>query len=251
MKELIMREWGITLVLVVALAWLASLAGMGSAGAQESDTLLFGSQEHISGIVDELSPANKALYTENHLEKIDQTAQIYYDFEKRSRLEDDIEGRVVVNIVKLRSSGRKDMTFRFLKGRNKVRFPPQVNMEGNPVFMLFLERDAREMERYTGGNALYFRNRIRHALAAADTTPIRFDFQGREVEGKEIRIRPFANDRLADRFPRYREKEYSFLLSPEVPGTIYQLDALTPSQSGEGWLSEERLTFRSLATDRK
>ena len=235
--------------LIVVLAWPISLIGMQDAQAQEEDQLLFGSQEHLSGLVDELSAANKALYVENHLENIDRPTQIYYDFEKDSRLEDDIEGRVVVNIIKLRPSGRKDMTFRFLKGRNKVRFPPQVNMEGNPVFMLFLERDAREMQRYTGGNALYFRNRIRHALAAADTKPARFDFQGREVEGREIRIQPFATDELADRFPRYRDKEYRFLLSTEVPGMIYQIDALTPSQSGEDWVSQERLTFRSLAAD--
>ena len=60
-----------------------------------------------------------------------------------------------MNIVKIDDDMSKHITFRYLKGRNKVRFPPQIGAKGNPVFMLFFERDARDMQRLTGGNALF------------------------------------------------------------------------------------------------
>ena len=80
-----------------------------------------------------------------------------------------------------------------MKGRNKVRFPPQIGAKGNPVFMLFFERDARDMQRLTGGNALFFRSRIRHTIAATDVKEVEFEFQNTMIKGKEISFQPFRN----------------------------------------------------------
>ena len=41
---------------------------------------------------------------------------------------------------------------------------------------VFFERDARDMQRLTGGNALFFRSRIRHAIAATDIKESSFEF---------------------------------------------------------------------------
>ena len=105
---------------------------------------------------DQLTLAHKVFYS-NFKEKI---YPIYYKFQKESTREDNFIGNVVLNIVKVEDDNTKHITFRYLKGRNKVRFPPQIGAKGNPVFMLFFERDSRDMQRLTGGNALFFRSRI-------------------------------------------------------------------------------------------
>jgi hypothetical protein len=111
--------------------------------------------------------------------------------------------------------------------------------------MLFLERDVQEMERLTQGKALYFRNRIRNALAgSASLKPTSFDFNGKTVKGTEIRIEPFADDPLNERYPRFAKRAYVFVLSDEIPGGIYKINSLTPGPSGSQPLMDESVTFR-------
>ena len=102
-----------------------------------------------------MSSANIALFIDEHLQTIKEPSRIYYKFEKESTREDNFVGNVVLNIVKIDDDNTKHITFRYLKGRNKVRFPPQIGAKGNPVFMLFFERDSRDMQRLTGGNAFF------------------------------------------------------------------------------------------------
>ena len=116
----------------------------------EEKRLKWGTEEFKLELIKEMSSANIALFIDEHLKKINEPSRIYYKFIKESTREDNFKGNVVLNIVKIDDDKTKHITFRYLKGRNKVRFPPQVGAKGNPVFMLFFERDARDMQRLTG-----------------------------------------------------------------------------------------------------
>ncbi|MBT4770452.1 MAG: hypothetical protein HOO00_08035 [Rhodospirillaceae bacterium] len=199
------------------------------------------------------SEANIELFSTNHLESIDVPTEIIYDFEHKGSLDNEFKGRVLVLVTKVLPSGRKNLSFKFLSGKRKVRFPSYKSFTGNPLFMLFLERDAREMQKMTGGNALFFRNRVRHALAGlAHVTPINFPFEGKTVDGKEIRVKPFTRESLAlfegtkgleKRFLRFINKEYIVVTSPNVPGGIYSITATTPSENEGDPLSVETVNF--------
>ena len=52
--------------------------------------------------------------------------------------------------------------------------------------MLFFERDARDMQRLTEGNALFFRSRIRHTIAATEVKDIDLDFKGKPIKPKKF-----------------------------------------------------------------
>ena len=65
--------------------------------------------------------------------------------------------------------------------------------------MLFFERDARDMQRLTGGNALFFRSRIRHTIAATEIKDIKFNFLGNAYTGKEISFQPFLETALKNK----------------------------------------------------
>ena len=138
----------------------------------------WGTDEFKLELIKEMSSANIALFIDEHLKTITEPSRIYYKFSKESTREDSFTGNVVLNIVKVEDDNTKHITFRYLKGRNKVRFPPQIGAKGNPVFMLFFERDARDMQRLTGGNALFFRSRIRHTIAATEIKDVELEFQG-------------------------------------------------------------------------
>ena len=116
----------------------------------------WGTEEFKLELIKEMSSANIALFIDEHLKTITEPSRIYYKFSKESTREDNFVGNVVLNIVKVDDDNTKHITFRYLKGRNKVRFPPQIGAKGNPVFMLFFERDARDMQRLTGGECTVF-----------------------------------------------------------------------------------------------
>ena len=156
-----------------------------------------------------------------------------------------------MNIVKIDDDSTKHITFRYLKGRNKVRFPPQIGAKGNPVFMLFFERDARDMQRLTGGNALFFRSRIRHSIAATDIEEIEFKFKGEKYSGKQITFQPFLKTELKNRVSRYKTKQFTVTMSENIPGFIYKIEASIKDLENPDDIVKEILIFQGIRTNKQ
>ena len=211
----------------------------------------WGTEEHKKSLIEEMSSANVSLFIEEHLEPINQPSRIYYKFEKESTLEDSFKGNVVLNIVKIDEDGKKYITFRYLKGRNKVRYPPQIGAKGNPVFMLFFERDARDMQRLTGGNALFFRSRIRHSIAATSIKEGSIDFNGEKLDTIEINFQPFLKTKLKNRISRYQEKKFHVILSKDIPGHIFKIQTLTQDSKNSKDVVKETLTYLGIKTNKE
>jgi len=188
------------------------------------------SNEFATDQIEQLSAANKALFVNDNLSSVTTPTKLTYNFSGIGRGNKKFQDTVEVNINRIKPQGRRDLTFRFLSGRNKVRFAPQYGIRSNPIFMLFLERDARVMQTLTGGNALFFRNRMRHSLARADTKKVKFMVNGKSIDGLEIEIQPFVDSALSKRFPKYEKKTYNILLSNEVAGGIYQIRSFLPEK---------------------
>ena len=141
------------LLLIFAVAFLVSTSNaqetiniendFSKAEDAEEKRAKWGTEEFKAGLLKEMSSANIALFIDEHLSSITEPSRIYYKFKKESSREDNFIGNVVLNVVKIDDDNTKHITFRYLKGRNKVRFPPQIGAKGNPVFMLFFERDSR------------------------------------------------------------------------------------------------------------
>ena len=210
-----------------------------------------GTEEHKQSLIDEMSSANVSLFIDEHLSEITEPSRIFYKFEKFSTLEDNFVGNVVLNIVKIDEEKKKYITFRYLKGRNKVRFPPQIGAKGNPVFMLFFERDARDMQRLTGGNALFFRSRIRHAIAATETKDISLNFKGENISAQEITFKPFTKTKLKNRVNRYKTKEFRVTMSNKIPGYIYKIETFTKDTQKANDIVRETLTFQGIKTNKE
>ena len=217
----------------------------------EEKRLKWGTEEFKLELIKEMSSANIALFIDEHLKKINEPSRIYYKFIKESTREDNFKGNVVLNIVKIDDDKTKHITFRYLKGRNKVRFPPQVGAKGNPVFMLFFERDARDMQRLTGGNALFFRSRIRHSIAATDVEDIEFNFNGEKYSGKQVSFQPFLETELKNRVSRYKTKRFIVTMSENIPGFIYKIETYIKDLENPDDKVRETLTFQGIRTNKQ
>ncbi len=209
----------------------------------------WGTEEFKLELIKEMSSANVALFIDEHLRTITEPSRIYYKFSKESTREDNFIGNVVLNIIKVENDNTKHITFRYLKGRNKVRFPPQIGAKGNPVFMLFFERDARDMQRLTGGNALFFRSRIRHTIAATEVKDVEFEFQGNNFSGKQISFQPFLETKLKNRVSRYKTKKFVLTMSEEIPGYIFKIETYIKDMDDPTDIVNEILQYQGIRTN--
>jgi hypothetical protein len=211
----------------------------------------WGTEEFKLELIKEMSSANVALFIDEHLRTITEPSRIYYKFSKESTREDNFIGNVVLNIVKVENDNTKHITFRYLKGRNKVRFPPQIGAKGNPVFMLFFERDARDMQRLTGGNALFFRSRIRHTIAATEIKDVELEFQGNNFSGKQISFQPFLETKLKNRVSRYKTKKFVLTMSEEIPGYIFKIETYIKDMDDPTDMVKEILQYQGIRTNKE
>jgi len=191
-----------------------------------------------------LSPAQIALFESNHLKEISHPIVLDYRFRHRGGPEGDYEDKVSADIRTVRPDGRKDVWIDFLSGDHHVNFPPAIGFNGNPLLMFFLEHDVMEMRTVTGGEAQYFRNRIRDAFVdSAAMHPVDVTIDGAPHHATEIEVTPFSHDPDLARFPAFAGKTYHFILSDAVPGSIYQISTTLAAPAAAPDTFEEGMTY--------
>ena len=169
-----------------------------------------------------VSPAETLLFETDHLGSLKAPATLVYTFGKVSNVEPAFSDTVQLDLTDVK--GKRHVALRFLSGARQHVLPALEDAHGNPVLLGFLERDIAEMARLTGGSPTYFRKRIRMALAAAtQLTRQALTYRGKTLQGTALRIQPFLDDPLRKRFEPYARKTYTFIVSDQVPGGIYQL----------------------------
>lgn len=200
-----------------------------------------------------LSQAEKLIFMANQLGNVKGPDQLRYRYVKRGSLEEGFEDRVTIE-VKPPADGRCCSTDgKFLTGPREMKLPEVDTATANPVTLYFLEHDVREMSRLTKGQSAYFRKRIRLALVdQAKVTPTKVRYGGREVAAEEVRVTPYVNDPLRNRFEQLSSKEYIFVLAPSVPGGVYQLRTLVAGKAGSDVpVAEDVLTLDAPATPQR
>ncbi|GLK73681.1 hypothetical protein KHC23_16165 [Ancylobacter dichloromethanicus] len=129
------------------------------------------------------------------------------------------------------------------RGEKEGEAGPFPTMNGNPIALILLERDVKEMAQLTKGSPFYLRNRVREHLSSGTVDPARFSFDGREVEGWKLTMRPFTEDPNKDKLLELAGRRYEFLFSQAVPGGLYSIDVVTPKADGSGNIIETSLTL--------
>jgi len=116
----------------------------------------------------------------------------------------------------------------FTESRNR-RIGPLSDVRGNPVIMVFLERDVFQMKRRVPGSPAFFRNTIRKAMREnANIQNVDIKFDGESVAAKRVTITPFDDDNNPQQFSEFRKKTYHFTVSEAVPGGVFEIVSLLP-----------------------
>jgi len=159
---------------------------------------------------DKLTKAQSLIYDTPHLSNTSDGQTITYDYSGESS-GDAISDTVMLSISNASGNGKRDVEVEFLSEQRRLALPDFQGYTGNPVIIAMLEYIAKTLGEEAGGGTLYFRNRIRDALA---DTSLKIDDKAVKIGNKEVailelRFRPFAKDANLANLPRYAE---SYLL---------------------------------------
>ncbi len=190
-----------------------------------------------------LSAAQVALFETPHLSNVTHPETLSYRFERTGA--EPLEDTVSLHVKEIHPDGTKYVSFDFMTGERRIFFPAVDNFSGNPLLMLFLEHDVREMKDETGIAAAYFRNHIRAAfIDRAKISDETIQLAGRSVAARCVTLKPFTDDPRLARLPSFRGKTYRFVLSDKVPGQIDELAAEMPADPDSGAPAlTERIVF--------
>lgn len=188
------------------------------------------------------SAAERLLLMSDQLQQIKPPAALAYHFQRSGSLETPFEDKVNLQLTRQADGKCCAAAGEFLSGERRLKLPDIEQGQGNPVTLYFLEHDIREMQRLTKGQANYFRKRIRMALyQAAQVREVRFSYRGQTLAGREIVIQPYLDDPNRARFEQLARKQYVFLLSDAVPGTVVSIRTTASSDGSTSPLIEEAL----------
>ena len=195
----------------------------------------------------EFSEMENALWRSNHLENIEQPARLYYEFNKTGSYEEGFQDAVYLDILKINEDGSKNTNLQFFTEERKQTVRPSnvTEVNGNPVLGIYMQGDVYEMDRYTGGSWRHFMKKLKVAFReSSQVETIDIEYLGQKYKGKKYTVQPYLNDARRRQYEDFAEKTYEFIMSPEIPGSIYQIRTVIPGKEDtESPLVEEVLTL--------
>ncbi len=183
-----------------------------------------------------LSPAQIALFETPHLDNLEPPIRLDYVFRREETDRPAIEDSIRLEVRASAEAGRHDVAVEFLTGPRAIRYPPATGFRGNPLLLFALDREARELSAATGGSTVWFRNRIRRAVAeAAELRAGIVAVGGQSFPATEIRFKPFVGE---PRARRYQAMQFELLLCDTTPGRIHSIRTKVSESEGGGKVTE-------------
>ncbi|ASJ70218.1 hypothetical protein [Granulosicoccus antarcticus] len=174
---------------------------------------------------EELTDVQTLIYDTGHLSNTIEGDVIKYHYKAINPGEDNIVDTASLNIIKALPEGRRDVELNFLTDSRNLPLPPFSGYRGNPVVIAMLEHVAQSMATATGGGTLYFRNRIRDALAnkelAVESGKDQYD--QKEIVTSNVSFSPFIDDTYLEASSIFRHALFSFKFSDSAPAGVLRI----------------------------
>lgn len=187
-----------------------------------------------------LTAAQNLIYDRAHLSNTEAGQEIVYRYHSEITKDEVIDDRVVLKVSKAHEDNRRDVALEFLSAERRMFLPDFTAFRGNPVIIAMLEHIAQRMGSATGGGVLYFRNRIRDALAAHQVVieTVEAEYSDQKVDATRIKFMPFVGDSYLAQQPEYTAANFSITLSDHVPGGVVGIAARSGQQGQSQFVYE-------------
>ena len=189
----------------------------------------------------EFSTAETILWLTDQLKTISKPLVLTYAFERSGTYDPGFRDTVRFNVDAIKSDGMKAASVEFFTGERRFEVPPVESTNVNPVLKIYLQGDVYEMNRLTDAEGKsrerwrYFQRRIKFALAdTATVEPTEIEFNGKRYAGKMVSFRPYVDDPKRALFEQFADKSYRIIVSDDLPGYLYRIETIIPSQNASG-----------------
>lgn len=174
---------------------------------------------------DELNEAQTLIYDHGHLANTSQGQTLNYSYTSEDEITSNVTDKASVSITAALDEGRRDVEIDFLSDERHLPLPKFSGYRGNPVIIAMLEHIAQSISSQTGGGALYFRNRIRDAIASEDVEveERKISYKDSEFDATRITFYPFTNDQYIGSNELMSVSRFSIDLSDDVPGGVFMV----------------------------
>ena len=71
-------------------------------------------------------------------------------------------------------------------------------------------------------------------------------YNGKQFKGQTLEHIPYEQDYDSKKFIKYSKKKYYVTICDEIPGMVYQIKTIIPSENSEKPLMKEILTFEKI-----
>lgn len=191
--------------------------------------------------------AGERVYGSNHLADLQGSGELVYDY----TLEGDILEEPFKDEVRLKfeeSDAEDGFDFDIAVFPKTRTLSVSTTAETiNPLLLVFFQRDADFMSRNTGGSPQFFRSRLRDMLAQpAQAEEGTAEVADNEIAVETVSLMPYDDADAASRMPDFAKKLYQISLSPDLPGSVYELSSEVPAMDGSGVRLRETYRFREL-----
>ncbi len=182
---------------------------------------------------EQLTAAQALIYDTGHLGNTLEGNVIKYHYAAMDSAGEEVTDIATLTITKALPEGRRDVELDFLTDSRHLSFPAFPAYRGNPVIIAMFEHVAQTMGAATGGGTLYFRNRIRDALAdkriIVESGTAQYAEQ--KIETSNVSFSPFTDDTNLDKSSVLRNSLFTVQFSDSVPAGVVAI-AVT-AHSGE------------------
>tara|TARA_B000000460_G_C21430250_1_gene354852 strand:- start:92 stop:775 length:684 start_codon:yes stop_codon:yes gene_type:complete len=193
--------------------------------------------------------AHKLIVAKKHLENLKTPTKLKYIYKKTGTLEPGFNDRVIMVVPDKDKEGYHDIRFDFFSGYNKEDLTSAKYKNNNPIIHAFWDHDIKLMMRITEGSAIYFRKRITWSLSDESKFSISnatCEYNGKQFKGQTLEHIPYEQDYDSKKFIKYSKKKYYVTMCDEIPGMVYQIKTIIPSENSEKPLMKEILTFEKI-----
>lgn len=180
---------------------------------------------------EDLTVAQKLVYDTAHLANTQKDDRLEYSMKYYSTEPVTDLGLVTLDIHAVNDEERRDVNVTFLEGANRLPLPSFDNYRGNPIIIATLEFFAQKLSSNTGGGTLYFRNRIRDALANPELKITKNKLANPDQYKTSFTMTPFKQDPFLGEQAIYRDITVKLVLSDEVPGGLSSATLTSGSDS--------------------
>ena len=180
---------------------------------------------HSALAFEQLTEAQSWIYDRAHLANTERGQVLNYHLAGKGAGENStqlIDDHASVSVKATHPDGSRDVEVDFLSEDRHIPLPPFAGYRGNPIIIAMLEHIAQSMSARSGGGALYFRNRIRDALASEELelTENSTRYNNADISTTLVTIHPFAKDQHLAADDVLREASIDIELSDDIPGGV-------------------------------